>query len=412
MTVAVAPLAIVVKGYPRLSETFIARELAGLQRRGIAFSLHALRHPSADAQLTRYEPRLACDYLPEYLHEAPLVVARAVMGAARLPGFARAVRALHRDLARDPGRARVRRFGQACVLAQRLGPRVRHIHCHFAHSPASVTRHAAQLLGIGYSLSAHAKDVWTTPDWDLRDKLAEAAFVVTCNTPAQERLLRLSPDCRLSLVHHGVDDGLVVPSVSPSTRDGSDAGAPVRLLAVARAVEKKGLPHLIEAVARLAGRVHVELEHFGDGPLLGRLREQVASRGLKKTVTLHGGRPHGEIIAAMDGADLLVFPADVATDGDRDGLPNVVLEAQARGLCVVACDAGGVGDAVRDGLTGALVVRGDPEALSRRLEALCRQPQERARMARVALEMNAPLFDAARGYDQIAALLRQAAGVA
>ncbi|MFN9971654.1 MAG: glycosyltransferase [Phycisphaerae bacterium] len=412
MTVAGATLAIVVKGYPRLSETFIARELAGLQRRGIAFSLHALRHPSADARLTRYEPRLACDYLPEYLHEAPLVVARAVAGATGLPGFAKAARAFRHDLARDPGRARIRRFGQACVLAQRLGRHVHHIHCHFAHSPASVARYAACLLGIGYSLSAHAKDVWTTPVWDLRDKLAEAAFVVTCNSPARDRLLQISPDCRLSLVHHGVDGGLVVPSVSVSTRDGSDAGAPVRLVAVARAVEKKGLRHLLEAVARLAGRVHVELAHFGDGPLLGRMREHVVSLGLQERVTLHGGRPHGEIIAAMDAADLLVFPADVAADGDRDGLPNVVLEAQARGLCVVACDAGGVGDAVRDGVTGALVARGDPEALACRIEVLCRQPQERARLARAALGMNAALFDAAAGHDQIAALLREAAGVA
>jgi len=412
MTAAEAPLAIVVKGYPRLSETFIARELAGLQCRGIAFSLHALRRPSADARLTRYEPRLACDYLPEYLHEAPLVVARAVAVAATLPGFATAARAFRRDLARDPGRARVRRFGQACVLAQRLGTDVRHIHCHFAHSPASVTRYAALLLEIGYSVSAHAKDVWTTPDWDLRDKLSEAAFVVTCNSAARERLLGLTPGCRLSLVHHGVAAKLVRPSVSPSTRDGSDAGAAVRLVSVARAVEKKGLHHLLEAVARLAGRVHVELAHFGDGPLLGRLQEHVVSLGLQSAVTLHGGRPHDEIITAMDGADILVFPADVAADGDRDGLPNVVLEAQARGLCVVACDAGGVGDAVHDGVTGALVPRGDPEALARRIEALCRQPHERARMARGALEMNVPLFDAARGHDQIAALLRQAAGVA
>lgn len=412
MTVGGSPLAIVVKGYPRLSETFIARELVGLQRRGIAFSLHALRRPSADALLTRYEPRVACDYLPEYLHEAPLEVARAVARAAGLPGFARAARAFRRDLARDPSRARVRRFGQACVLVQRLGTNVRHIHCHFAHSPASVARYAALLLGIGYSVSAHAKDVWTTPDWDLCDKLTEAVFAVTCNSPARDRLLQLSPECRLSLVHHGVDARLVRASASPSMRDGSHTDATVRLVSVARAVEKKGLHNLLEAVARLAGRVHVELSHFGDGPLLGQLREHVLSLGLQGLVTLHGGRPHDEIIAAMDGADILVFPADVAADGDRDGLPNVVLEAQARGLCVVACDAGGVGDAVRDGVTGALVARGDPEALARRLESLCREPQERARMAQAALEMNAPLFDAARGHDQIAALLRQAAGVA
>lgn len=412
MTARGAPLAIVVKGYPRLSETFIARELAGLQRRGIAFTLHALRHPGADAHLTGPASRLACDHLPEYLHEAPLTVAGAVVRAAALRGFPGALRAFLADLARDLSRARVRRFGQACVLAVRLDPTVRHIHCHFAHSPASVARYAALMTGVRFSVSAHAKDVWTTAAWDLRAKLDEAVFVATCNMPARDRLLEVAPDCRLSLVRHGVDASLVLPSAALSPRDGGEADAPVRLVAVARAVEKKGLALLIDAMSQLAGSLNVRLDHFGDGPLLDGLRTLVRSRGLEAMVTFHGGRPHDEIIAAMDRSDILVFPGDVAADGDRDGLPNALLEANARGLCVVACDAGGVADAVRDGLTGALVPRGDARALALRVEELCRTPAERFRLAQGALAINAPLLDAEAGYDRIASLLRNAMGAA
>ena len=410
MTERGAPLAIVVKGYPRLSETFIARELAALQRRGVAFSLHALRHPAADAALTDTAPRVTCDYLPEYLHEAPLLVARALAMATTLPGFSIALRCFRADALRDPSRARVRRFGQACVLASRLGAHVRHIHCHFAHSPASVARYAALMLKTGYSISAHAKDVWTDPAWDLEAKLAGAAFVVTCNTPARDRLASVSPGCNLSLIRHGVDPALVVRAASLSTRDGRDPASPVRLLSVARAVEKKGLLHLLDVVSRLPASLHVRLEHFGDGPLLDRLKEKVGSLGLHSIVSLHGARPHAEIIAAMDRSDLFVFPADVGSDGDRDGLPNALLEANARGLCVIACDAGGVSDAVRDGETGALVARGNVDALAARIQALCGDPAERSRLARAALNANADLFDAEAGYDRIAALLREAMG--
>ena len=205
MTAGSPALAVVVKGYPRLSETFVARELEALERRGLAFSLHALRKPARDAALVDYRLAARCHYLPEYLHDEPLRVMRALRAAMHLEGFGRARAVFTSDLAQDWSRARVRRFGQACVLAAQLGPGVRHIHCHFAHSPASVTRYASLMLGIGYSISAHAKDVWTDPAWDLKAKIEGARFVVTCNSAARARLLSLGALRGVELVHHGVD---------------------------------------------------------------------------------------------------------------------------------------------------------------------------------------------------------------
>ena len=111
MSSAEAPrLAVVVKGFPRLSETFIARELAALEARGVDFTLHALRHPGPDAKLVDNRVRATPRYLPEYLHDEPLRIIRAFAVAQRVPGFAAAWRAFRRDWPRDRGRARLRRF--------------------------------------------------------------------------------------------------------------------------------------------------------------------------------------------------------------------------------------------------------------------------------------------------------------
>jgi glycosyltransferase involved in cell wall biosynthesis len=403
-------LAIVVKGYPRLSETFIARELEGLEGRGLRFSLHALRNPGEDAALTRYRLQTHCQYLPEYLHDAPISVLRAVMSSVRLPGFHRAWTLFRRDLAKDPSRARFRRFGQACVLANSIKSHARHIYCHFSHSPASVTRYAAALLSIGYSISAHAKDAWTDPAWDLSAKLEDARMVVTCNTAARQRLESLVPSRAVQLIHHGIDRSLVVARACGSGRDGGDSDNPVRVLAVARAVEKKGLRHLLDALSLLPPGLHYRLDHFGGGPLLPSLKVTAQASGIADKITFHGATAHEQIIAAMDRSDILVFPADVAADGDRDGIPNVILEANARGLCVIACKAGGVGEVVEDGVTGALIERADAAALSAQIERAIRQPALRQQWAESALTINMQRFDAEAGHERLAQMLRAEVG--
>jgi glycosyltransferase involved in cell wall biosynthesis len=234
-------LAVVVKGFPRLSETFVARELEALEQRDLPFELHALRRPGKDAALTKYHVRAACRYLPEYLHDEPAAVLRAVVAASPLPGFGEALSLFRKHLGQDFSRARFRRFGQACLLATRLGRGVRHIHAHFAHSPASVVRYAAVMRQLSFSISAHAKDVWTDDEWDLREKLVAARFVAICNHAGYARLATLMPRERLHLIHHGIDPALVARAVRDQTRDGRDERDPVRLICVARAVEKKGL---------------------------------------------------------------------------------------------------------------------------------------------------------------------------
>ena len=283
-------VAVVVKGYPRVSETFIAHELAALERRGLSLHIVSLRRPyDALTHPVHATIRAAVTYLPEYLHEAPGRVLRGhVQAFARAPRrYLRALGCWLADVVRDPTPNRGRRFGQAGVLAAELPPAAAHIHAHFLHTPASVARYAAIMTGLGMSLSGHAKDVWTTPDWELRAKLGDARFTVTCTEAGRARLDALRPG-RVELVYHGLDRRLFTapPSVG-SPRDGSDPTDPVRLLAVGRFQPKKGYWTLLEAVARV--RPAVRLTVVGYGPLDAALRARAQALGLADRVRL-GGR--------------------------------------------------------------------------------------------------------------------------
>ena len=364
------PVAVVVKGYPRLSETFIAQEILALERRGIDIVIVSLRHPTDRfTHPIHAEIRSPVHYLPEYLHEAPGRVLRAWRSARRLPGYARARALWIADLARDRTRNRVRRFGQALVLAAELG-RVRSIHAHFLHTPASVARYASAMLGVGWSFSGHAKDVWTTPDWEKREKLADARFAVTCTRSSLEHLAALAPSpATVELVYHGLDRGRFPAAARERPpRDGRDSSDPVRILSVGRLVEKKGFDDLLRALATLAPALAWRLDVVGGGALEARLRHQAAALGIGERVSWHGSLPHDRVIEHFAGADLFVLASRIAADGDRDGLPNVLMEAQLLGAACVATRVSGTPELIEHEVNGLLVPPRDPAALAGALE--------------------------------------------
>ncbi|MEX0340090.1 MAG: colanic acid biosynthesis glycosyltransferase WcaL, partial [Arenibacterium sp.] len=160
------PLAVVVKGWPRLSETFIAQELVALEDAGHRFDIWSLRHPT-DKKTHPLHDRLNAQvrYLPEYLGDEKGRVMRAWRAARRLPGYRAAYALWRRDLVRDRSRNRVRRVGQACVMATELPENTRGIYAHFLHTPASVARYAAGMRGLAWAVSGHATDIWSSPVW-------------------------------------------------------------------------------------------------------------------------------------------------------------------------------------------------------------------------------------------------------
>jgi glycosyltransferase involved in cell wall biosynthesis len=408
------PLVVVVKGYPRISETFIAQELAALERRGIRLRIVSLRRPYDPlTHPIHAEIRAPVLYLPEYLIEAPVRVLRGLWRVWRRhpAGWHRGLGLWLRDLGRDPTASRVRRFGQAAALAAELPAGTRLLHAHFLHTPASVARYAAAMLGVPYSLSAHAKDIWTRPAWELREKLEGARFCVTCTAENRAHLARLAPGARVELIYHGLDRRLFAPPPRfGSRRDGSDPADPVRLLAVGRLQPKKGFDVVLRALARVPG--HVVLTLVGYGPGEARLRRLCAALGLEGRVRWTGQLDQPAVRALYRESDLFVLAPRIAADGDRDGLPNVVVEALSQALPVVATRAAALPEAVEDGVNGRLVPPDDPAALADAVARLAADPDARRRLGAAALGGVAEGWDVEAGVGRLQELLDPLLGAA
>ena len=398
-------IAVVVKGYPRLSETFIAQELLALERRGLSLLIVSLRQPTDKARHALHAKiKAPVLYLPEYLYQEPVRVLRAWWRIRRSPQY-RATRTLWlKDLARDRTVNRVRRFGQALVLAAEMPADIGAVYAHYAHTPASVARYAAALCGQPWSLSAHAKDIWTTPAWELREKLLACSWLTTCTAANAHHLRALAPDADLFLTYHGLDpQRFPAPERGPGA-DGRDG--PVRLLGVARLVPKKGVDVLLQALAALPPDLAWRYDHIGGGPLLSDLRAQAENLGITDRVTWHGALAQDQVLEAYRAADLFVLASRIAADGDRDGLPNVLLEAGAMELAVVASRVASVSELILDGLNGQLVPPEDPPALTHALATLIGDPAARLRQGRAGRARVLERFAMAPGADLIAARLR------
>lgn len=401
-------VAIVLKGYPRLSETFIAQEILGLKRLGLPVRLVSLRHPTDEEEHPVHrEIAETPDYLPEYLYNDPLRVFRSWRIARRLPGYRAALGLFLRDWRRDRTPNRGRRFGQALVLAAEMPADVGLLYVHFLHTPGSVARYAGRMLGLPFAVSAHAKDIWTIPDWEKREKLADCAFLVTCTAANAAHLRALAPDPgRVALVYHGLDftrwpPPADAPSGKERMRDGSDGRNPVRLLAVGRLVDKKGHRGLLEALALLPRSLAWRLDIVGGGPLKRELRSLAERLGLAKRLRFHGAMAQAELLERYRAADLFALNCRVSDDGDRDGLPNVLMEAQSQGLACVSTAVSAVPELILDGDTGLLVPPDDPAALARALEAAILAPGLRRRLGAAGLRRVTERFGSAAGIGEV-----------
>lgn len=377
-------VAIVLKGYPRLSETFISQEILSLQKMGLRFSLVSLRHPT-DKKRHPINDEISApvNYLPEYLYQEPFRVLRAWWRLRKTAGYQQAYQIWKKDLARDRTPNRVRRFGQALVLANELSSETSLIYAHFLHTPASVARYAAKVRGIQWSCSAHAKDIWTSPDWEKREKLEDMAWLVTCTSANVRHLKGLSDRAsdKVSLLYHGLDFSRFPASERDyGQRDGSNPDDPVRLLSVGRAVEKKGYPVLLQALADLPESLNWNLVHIGGGALTKKLQNLATDMGVDDRIEWLGPRPQEEVLAEYRSADLFVLASLVAKDGDRDGLPNVLMEAQSQGLACLSTEVSAVPELIRHNKTGILVEADNPDELRIALEHLITEPRLRKRL--------------------------------
>lgn len=407
MKVSNPNLAVVVKGWPRLSETFIAQELVALEEGGVAFEIWSLRHPT-DKKTHPLHDRLDARvrYLPEYLKDEPLRVLRGVLSAVSRGGFRAAWAAIRADYARDQTRNRIRRFGQACVMARELPHETTGIYAHFLHTPASVARYAAILRGVPWSFSAHAKDIWTSPEWELRGKLNSdehgAAFGATCTAFGAEHLRGLSASTPVDLIYHGLD---LSRFPTPPKRTVRNLAAPLNLMSVGRLVEKKGFDNLIVALSLLPPEMSWHWTHIGGGALGDQMRQLADRQGVADRITWRGACDQPEVIEAMRAADLFVLPSRVAQDGDRDGLPNVLMEAASQMLPILSTPVSAIPEFIDTEVHG--ILSDDvPSALAFEMVRIAHDPTLGPRLAKAAYKRLTHDFLMAPGIAKLAVRLR------
>ena len=407
-TVPEAPcsIAYVLKGFPVLSETFISSEIHRVERAGVDLRVFVVKprderehHPVIDR--IRAQP----DYLPPtslisetsrtrwLLTNAPSFVPYLRRSVQRKPrGTLRAVRfalaesiLTRKSILSWPKVSCIRDLFLALALADRIlkAPDVRHLHAHFAHDTTTITWLAAMITGLPFSFTAHAKDIYTrrlNPRDLLRRKVHAASFVVTCTEANRRYLSALANGTPIHRVYHGLNDDFrrfSQRSVSIDRTEGT-----LRLLAVGRLVAKKGLDTFVEACGLLnqqglafEATIIGEDDDVGDNFSVGEdLHRRVALLGLKDRVHMLGQIGQAELYEHYREATVFCLPCRVLDNGDRDGIPNVLLEAMSCGIPVVSTPVSGIPELVEDGSNGMLVPQDDPEALAAALRKLHENP--------------------------------------
>jgi glycosyltransferase involved in cell wall biosynthesis len=405
-------LGMVLKGYPRISETFISNEILLLEQLGFRihiFSMRRGREGFTHRSLARVQARV--DYLPEtFLRHVHRLAFHNLKLAARRPGrYAQGLKAARRRFARSRNPASLRHFLQAGYLVDRFlpGRGVAHLHAHFAHSPASVALYASALSGLPFSFTAHAKDIYTTDAAQLREKIALARYVVTCTDYNRRHLEGLASGLATPIhrIYHGIDTNLFAAGGRVNDRP----GPPYRLLTVARLTAKKGIPTVLRALKALRAE-GVDFTHtlIGDGDDRERTLALIGELELGGVCRWLGVQPHHVVREHYLAADAFVLGCEIAADGDRDGIPNVLFESMAMGVPVAATAVSAIPELVEDGVTGRLVPPGRPEALAAALRALLTDAGLRRRVITAARQRVLADFDNAALVGALAAIHRRA----
>jgi colanic acid/amylovoran biosynthesis glycosyltransferase len=393
-------LTYVIGTYPVLTTTFIDREVAVLRELGVDVRLISLRRPT-----DRLSPEQ--DALASSVHYVLPVSVGAVFSdhvsfLASRP--ARYLGALLHVLSRPHPSvaARLRtvlHFGMAVHVAHLLRDRypTDHIHAHFVDRASLVAMVIGRLLDIPFSATAHANDIFVDPVL-LPEKIAAAKFIATCSRYNADYLRSMSTNGeahKITCVYHGLDVDRF-PHRPPPSRD-----RPL-FLAVGQLKAKKGFSYLIDACRILRDQgLEFECHIVGEGPLRDQLEEKIRSIGLGDRVALLGALPHRAVVEKYREATVFVLPCVTGTDGDRDGIPNVILEAMAMGVPVVSTRHSGIPEAVEDGISGLLVPPGDSSALTRAISRVIHDEALQERLGQNARKRILEMFDVRRNVERL-----------
>lgn len=404
----------VVRSWPRLSQTFIVNEVLALERRGLELAIFSLvRSDEHIVQPQVADVRAPVRYLEDQRRQSWMQ--RMVLHVASFAGAPRRYAQVLLFCLRKPGLAAgygdsstLQCFSHAVRVATGIeamraaGTDATHVHAHFAHDPALVGMLAARLTGLPFSFTAHARDLVQIPAASLAVRAVGATAVVTCcqaNADYIDSAVPAESRPPVLMIHHGVELGRFLPT----SRD--PAVLVPTLMSVGRLVEKKGYVDLLHVLAGVKSDGGVfRCQIYGDGPQWDQLLALRDSLGLHDEVELMGAWSNERILAALHAADVFVLAPRVTEDGDRDGIPNVLVEAMACGLPVVTTTAGGISELVQQDANGLLSAPGDVGAMAKSVTALLTDSGRRARLgaaARSTVERDYDIDVAARALDRV-----------
>jgi glycosyltransferase involved in cell wall biosynthesis len=376
-------VAYVVRSWPRLSQTFVLNEVLAVERAGVDLEVFALARSDDDiVQPEVADVRASVTYLGE--RGVGARVAAHVRAFVRSPRrYVTTALMVARTPRLDEGYRNSTRWGcldAAVELAARLrATRVEHVHAHFAHDPTLVAQLAHRLGGPAFTFTAHARDLYQIPPASLAERVHASQGVVTCCAVNAEHVRAVVGDAaaaKVRLVHHGI----ALDELRPADPAAAPRRAVPLVLSIGRLVEKKGFGDLLTALAKVAAAGHdFRCEIHGEGPDRDALVTLARELDLDARVSFPGARARRELLDVYRRADVFALTPFVTDDGDRDGIPNVLLEAMAFALPVVTTEAGGIAELVTDGANGSLLAPRDVDGVAAAIAALLTDPACRAR---------------------------------
>jgi glycosyltransferase involved in cell wall biosynthesis len=406
------------RSYPRLSQTFVLNEVLALEKIGVSLQIFALINPHEQVVQRQVDQvRAPVQYLDADVQPRSVLNEHAAAARRHLKGYLRALAYLAANRSIDRGYTASSRW-ECFLQAVRLislrdrqqhdtGKRIDHLHAHFAHDPALIAFLAHLMTGIPFSFTAHARDLYQVPEKALTDRIRQAQAVVTCCRANLDYLGQIAPSQRakFSLIYHGVNLNDFRP------RAAQEAGPPSTcplILSVGRLVEKKGFQDLLQAllIVKESG-VDFHCAIYGDGPLRPQLVDWIEQHGMAGEVSLNGDRTQQELISIYQEAALFALTPIQTQDGDRDGVPNVLVEAMAVGLPVVTTAVSGIPELVDDRQNGLLFQPHDVEGIASGIIELLRSPEKRRQLGGEALQKVSAQFDITQAARRLQALFVQ-----
>jgi colanic acid/amylovoran biosynthesis glycosyltransferase len=391
------PVGYVLKRYPRYSETFVVNEILAHEAAGLNIEIFALRPPSdTHFQNIISQVRAPVTYIKKPIQGRvsdslnSLAPTAASYFWAELQEASKVIPDFWPKLAVAQGEQASTVYQGAWLAREAILKNITHLHAHFGTVATSVARLASHFTGIPYTFTAHAKDIFheSVEFADMERKLKDAATVVTVSDYNLNYLQETYGVAakKVQRIYNGLDLRQLQYS--------SSADRPPLIISVCRLIEKKGVSVLIDACAILKQKnFQFQCQIVGTGSLESALRRQIEDLGLESTVEIIGPRPQNEVFELVQQAAVFAAPYVIGKDGNRDGLPTVLLEAMALGTPCVSTDVTGIPELVRDGETGLIVPQHDAEKLAITLGKLLSDSDLRVKLSTQARNLIESEFD-------------------